>query len=167
MQIHGTADFVHTASWLVARCHAEAMQYRTLNPATEELIETYPLATTDEIDQGLQDAHRAFLEWRATRLEQRAKPMLAVAELLEKRAAELAQLMALEMGKPLAEGEAEAKKCALGCRHYAEHADEYLREDPLGPPMRARPWCATTPWDRCWRSCPGTCRSGSSTASPR
>jgi succinate-semialdehyde dehydrogenase/glutarate-semialdehyde dehydrogenase len=162
MQIHGTADFVHTASWLVARCYAEAIQYRTLNPATED----YPLATTDEVDQGLHDAHRAFVEWRATRLEQRARPMLAVAELLEKRAAELAQLMALEMGKPLAEGEAEAKKCALGCRHYAEHADEYLREDPrpsdasasfvrydpLGPVLAIMPW---------------NFPSGSSTASPR
>jgi succinate-semialdehyde dehydrogenase/glutarate-semialdehyde dehydrogenase len=62
--------------------------------------------------------------------------------------------MALEMGKPLAQGEAEAEKCAVACDYYAEHGGEfiarderrtearrsYIRFDPLGPVLAIMPW---------------------------
>ena len=51
--------------------------------------------------------------------------MRRAAELLRERADELARLMAVEMGKPLADGRAEAVKCALCCDYYAEHAEEF------------------------------------------
>ena len=38
--------------------------------------------------------------------------------------------MALEMGKPLAQGEAEVEKCARGCEHYAEKGPAYLADEP-------------------------------------
>jgi succinate-semialdehyde dehydrogenase/glutarate-semialdehyde dehydrogenase len=80
--------------------------------------------------------------------------MRKVASLLEARAPELAKLMALEMGKPLKDGVAEAKKCAWACNHYAEHAAAYLaprqepsdagrsyvRFDPLGVVLAVMPW---------------------------
>ena len=59
-----------------------------------------------------------------------------------------------EMGKPLQAGLAEMDKCAWVCRHYAEHAREYLeprsiatdagnsfvRYDPLGLVLAVMPW---------------------------
>src|SRR3989442_4615810 len=62
--------------------------------------------------------------------------------------------MALEMGKPLAQGEAEAEKCAWACDYYAEHAEQflapvvrptdartsYVRFDALGPVLAIMPW---------------------------
>src|SRR5688500_12027824 len=39
--------------------------------------------------------------------------------------------MAREMGKPLADGEAEARKCAAGCRFYAEHAAAFLADEEV------------------------------------
>jgi succinate-semialdehyde dehydrogenase/glutarate-semialdehyde dehydrogenase len=62
--------------------------------------------------------------------------------------------MALEMGKPIAQGEAEVDKCALTCEYYAEHAEamlaeqprqidaarSYVRFDPLGPVLAVMPW---------------------------
>src|SRR3989442_1497558 len=62
--------------------------------------------------------------------------------------------MALEMGKPLAQGVGEAEKCAWVCDYYAEHgaaflADEprpsdasrsYIRFEALGPVLAIMPW---------------------------
>jgi len=62
--------------------------------------------------------------------------------------------MALEMGKPIVQGEAEAEKCAWTCDYYAEHAEafladqlretdasrSYIRFEPLGPVLAIMPW---------------------------
>jgi len=80
--------------------------------------------------------------------------MRAAARLLRERKAEYGRLMALEMGKPVAQGEAEAEKCAWACEYYAEHAGAFLapepratdasrsfvRFDPLGPVLAIMPW---------------------------
>jgi len=80
--------------------------------------------------------------------------MKKVAALLKERAPEYGRIMALEMGKPLKDGIAEANKCASGCEHYVEAAAEYLapREirtdagksyvsyEPLGVVLAVMPW---------------------------
>jgi succinate-semialdehyde dehydrogenase/glutarate-semialdehyde dehydrogenase len=130
------------------------MEYRTLNPATEELIETYPLATDADIERALAASDGVMGRWRRTSFAERAELFLKVADALESRAVELAGIMALEMGKPLAQGEAEAAKCALGCRYFAENAqallepvphesdgsEAFVRFDPLGPILAIMPW---------------------------
>jgi len=130
------------------------VQYRTLNPATEELVETFPNPTAAEVDEVLRLAETGFSHWRTTRLGERRKLLLEMARLLEERATPLAEVMALEMGKPLAEGEAEAKKCSWVCRFYAEEGESflapddhesdgsraYVRHDPLGAILAIMPW---------------------------
>jgi succinate-semialdehyde dehydrogenase/glutarate-semialdehyde dehydrogenase len=130
------------------------MEYRTLNPATEELLQSFPLATDIEIERAIRSAWEAFEGWRDLSFASRSEPLLTAARMLEDGADDLGRLMAVEMGKPFAEGVAEAKKCALGCRYYAEHAAAHLRDDPresdgseafvrydpLGPVLAIMPW---------------------------
>jgi succinate-semialdehyde dehydrogenase/glutarate-semialdehyde dehydrogenase len=73
---------------------------------------------------------------------------------LRERKDELAMLMALEMGKPLAQGRAEAEKCAWVCEYYAAEAEGFLRPEtiatdatrsfvaftPLGVVLAVMPW---------------------------
>jgi succinate-semialdehyde dehydrogenase/glutarate-semialdehyde dehydrogenase len=80
--------------------------------------------------------------------------MRRAARVLRERSAELARLMTLEMGKPIAGAEAEVEKSAAGCDHFAEHAAVYLanenlpsdatrsyvRYDPLGAVLAIMPW---------------------------
>lgn len=130
------------------------MDYRTLDPSTGELVERYPTVTGSRIDAALTRSERAFSDWRRRPLSERTALLENLATLLEARAAPLAETMALEMGKPLAEGEAETRKCAWVCRWYAENAERYLapervesdgseawvRFEPLGPIFAVMPW---------------------------
>jgi len=130
------------------------MTYRTLNPATEELVESFPEASDEHVERAIVASGAAFADWRKTPLDQRSRLMLEAAEQLDGRAAELAGIMALEMGKPLAEGQAEASKCAWGCRYFAgaagdllsprscssDGSEAFVRYDPLGPILAIMPW---------------------------
>src|SRR5439155_171613 len=74
----------------------------------------------------LAEASCAAAGWRRTSFADRAPKMRRAADLLDERKEELARLMAIEMGKPLAGGRSEAEKCAWVCRYYADNAERFL-----------------------------------------
>lgn len=127
---------------------------RTVNPATGEELATYDGHDAKAIDAALDAAVAAFAEWRRRPVEDRAAVLVAAADLLAAERDEHARIMALEMGKPITQARAEADKCALVCRHYAEHgaayiaeedvateaARSYVRSEPLGPVLAVMPW---------------------------
>jgi succinate-semialdehyde dehydrogenase/glutarate-semialdehyde dehydrogenase len=126
----------------------------SINPATGELVRTYAGHTASDVEARLARSVEAGAAWERTALEERAAPLERAAELLEERSAALAELMAVEMGKPLDQGAAEVGKCAWVCRHYAEHAAAYLAPEeiateaarsyvtyvPLGTVLAIMPW---------------------------
>ena len=130
------------------------MPIATTNPATGETLRTFTAHTDAEVDAMLNIAVEGFHALRSLDIDDRAKLMHRAADLVEERAPDLARLMTLEMGKPLAQAEAEARKCAWVCRHYAEHTAEYLADEevetdasrafrrylPLGPVLAVMPW---------------------------
>ncbi len=130
------------------------MAMESLNPATGERLAVFAETPADEVDRILDRAARAQKAWARTNLAERAAPMRRVGALLRERAPELARLMALEMGKPLKDGVAEATKCGWVCEHNAEHAERwlapreepsdagrsYVRFDPLGVVLAVMPW---------------------------
>jgi len=130
------------------------MSIASINPATGETLKTFPAHTPAEVDRILGAVAAAQKEWAQRPLPERAVPMRRVAALLKERASDFGRLMALEMGKPLKDGMAEANKCAAGCEHYADAAAAYLapreektdagrsyvRFDPLGVVLAVMPW---------------------------
>ena len=130
------------------------MALRAINPATGALIETFAETSAAEIERILDGAVAAFDRWRAVSFVDRAAGVREIGRLLRAKKAEYARTMALEMGKPLAQGEAEVEKCAWACDWYAEHAERllapdprttdatrsYVRFDPLGPVLAVMPW---------------------------
>ncbi len=130
------------------------MSIQSINPATEEVIETFEPYSTAQINQALDQAHSAFLSWRYTTFAERGAILHRVAIYLREHKAELARLATLEMGKPIAESEAEVEKCAWNCDFYADNAEKFLADErvatnatesyvsflPLGIVLALMPW---------------------------
>ncbi|MFO0723662.1 MAG: NAD-dependent succinate-semialdehyde dehydrogenase [Myxococcota bacterium] len=124
------------------------------DPATGALIATHPIPTPEALEALLARADSATRAYRETSMAARVTFLLRVAELLTQEAELHAKTMALEMGKPLAQGRAEVEKCAWVLRHYAEQAPSllapeliateakksYVRLDPLGLVLAIMPW---------------------------
>ncbi|MBI4342447.1 MAG: NAD-dependent succinate-semialdehyde dehydrogenase [Candidatus Omnitrophica bacterium] len=107
------------------------MPITAVNPATGEVIRSYPELSARELQERLERADRAFAGWRRTPCRQRAGLMRAAANSLRARREDHAVLMAHEMGKPVAQGRAEVDKCAWLCDYYAEHAERFLTPEPI------------------------------------
>src|SRR5437870_11748454 len=130
------------------------MTIATINPATGEQLETFSETSGAELDRIQARAIAAFHDWSRCPVAARTGPLGEAARLLRERKHRYARTMALEMGKPLAQGEAEAEKCAWACDYYAEHAEHflaavarptdartsYVRFDALGPVLAIMPW---------------------------
>lgn len=102
------------------------MSIQTINPATESILEAYPVMTQSAIGLQIEAAESRFHLWKRVDLDVRAKLLLSLAKLLRSQAADFAGLMAQEMGKPITAGKLEIEKCALVCEHYAQHGTDYL-----------------------------------------
>jgi succinate-semialdehyde dehydrogenase/glutarate-semialdehyde dehydrogenase len=130
------------------------MSIQSINPATGEVLETLQEMTAAEIDRILEAAHATFRDWRNRPIADRAAKMREAARILRTKKEKYARTMALEMGKPIVQGEAEAEKCAWVCDYYAEHAESFLAEqpretdalrsyvrfEPIGPVLAIMPW---------------------------
>ncbi|MEZ6195153.1 MAG: NAD-dependent succinate-semialdehyde dehydrogenase [Planctomycetota bacterium] len=115
-----------------------------IDPATEEVIESF--ATLDEggIEEALAIAPRAAAGWAARPLAERIELLRAVARRLREETETLAAHATAEMGKPLAESRAEVEKCAWACDHYAEHGEELMAPRPH-PSSGSRAYVAFRP----------------------
>ncbi|HEY3637636.1 MAG TPA: NAD-dependent succinate-semialdehyde dehydrogenase [Rhizomicrobium sp.] len=103
----------------------------SVNPFTGETIRRFHEMSREEADAAIEAAQAAHLEWRKKSFAFRAGHLRRAAALLDERAADYGRLMAEEMGKPIRDGIAEAKKCAVGCNYYADHAEKFLAPQPV------------------------------------
>lgn len=101
------------------------------NPATGSLLKTYEEMSAAEVNHIIDEVHETFIEWRTTSFETRKNLMKRAAEVLRTNAKEYAQLMTLEMGKPIKSALNEIEKCAWCCDFYAENAENFLASVPV------------------------------------
>src|SRR5215469_9178727 len=130
------------------------MSIQTINPTTGKVLETFEPYSQRQVNEALDQAHQAFLQWHATSFAERAKHLRSVASYLRDHKTELARLAVLEMGKSITEAEAEVEKCAWNCDYFAEHAKRFLADEkvatnatesyvafrPLGVVLAIMPW---------------------------
>src|SRR6516164_780782 len=149
------ARIVYLPSGTYVRRYKEiSMSIASVNPASGEVMRTFEELSDPEIDRKLALAWDAFLKHRKTDFADRAQKLRRAADILDSEAEKWGRLMTQEMGKTLKSSIAEAKKCALGCRFFAEHGQEFLSREsvtlegakgfiyylPIGPVLAVMPW---------------------------
>jgi succinate-semialdehyde dehydrogenase/glutarate-semialdehyde dehydrogenase len=104
---------------------------QTVNPATGHPGRSYEETSIDEARAAAASAREAFQDWRRTSFADRSTIIRKGAGILRGRKDEFARLMTEEMGKTLTDGRAEIEKCAFHCDWFADHAEDYLANEPV------------------------------------
>jgi succinate-semialdehyde dehydrogenase/glutarate-semialdehyde dehydrogenase len=134
--------------------HDPAAASASLNPATGEAFARWPYADSRQVEGALAAASRAAATGRQTSPPERSALLRAIAAGLRARKPELARMITLEMGKPIAESEAEVEKSAWNCDYVAEQGPAWLADEhvatqarssyvshlPLGVVLSILPW---------------------------
>ncbi|MFT4679311.1 MAG: succinate-semialdehyde dehydrogenase/glutarate-semialdehyde dehydrogenase [Litorivivens sp.] len=130
------------------------MQFTSIDPHKGREVGTYQSLTDAQLDSKLDQSAVAFDSWKNVSLEDRCKLIMRAAEVLKEGVKTYAEMISLEMGKPINEAKGEVLKCAWVCEYYAENAAEFLapqviktdaaksfvRHDPIGAVFAVMPW---------------------------
>lgn len=116
--------------WLAQTPHG---RYPLHNPATGELLSELPRCQQDEARRAIESAHQAFLPWRATTAKHRSEVLRRWYELVIENKHDLAVLITLEEGKPLAEARGEIDYAASFIQWFSEEAKR-VRGDVVPAP---------------------------------
>ena len=103
-------------------------KYRVQNPATGEVLETFEAASDAQIEVALSGADAVYREWRERSVQERAAVVKRVSELFYERKEELARLIAIEMGKSIAESIDEVEFAASIIEYYAVHGPSLITD---------------------------------------
>lgn len=107
------------------------MAFATTNPYTGETLKTFPDATDSEITAAITLADNTFKSWRELTVSQRTPVLQKAADILRKDKRRFAEIITLEMGKIVAEAEAEVELSAAIFEYYVKHSEKLLADEPL------------------------------------
>lgn len=130
------------------------MAIETINPANNQLVKSFDEYSSEKVSQIIEEAQTTYLTWREKSVAEKSKLMFKAAEVLRNNKKKYAEIMTLEMGKPITQAAAEVEKCAWVCDYYAENAElflseefiqtdaseSYVRFDPIGIVLAVMPW---------------------------
>ncbi|WP_000096953.1 NAD-dependent succinate-semialdehyde dehydrogenase [Acinetobacter baumannii] len=138
--------------WLAAQSNATVP---VSNPATGEEIGTIPNMGAAEATQAVEAAYTALQSWKALTAQNRADILLAWHKLVLDHIDELALIMTIEQGKPLAEAKGEVRYAASFIQWFAEEGKRIygdviptvnnqqrfiISKEPVGVVAAITPW---------------------------
>lgn len=109
---------------------ATSNESKTISPINGETVATYPFDSEEQIEHVLQDSFSAAKRWKQTPLADRVTALVSIGQALRDNSEELAQMMSLEMGKPIVQARGEITKSANLCDWYATHGPDMLSARP-------------------------------------
>ena len=127
---------------------------KAINPATDKLIKYYDEHSPADVKNIISDVYDEYLVWKRTSFEHRTKLMHNAADVLRNNLDKYAEVITVEMGKPITESRAEVEKCIWVCDYYADNAEKFLADEiiesdagksfvafePIGPVLAVMPW---------------------------
>ncbi|WP_255487328.1 aldehyde dehydrogenase family protein [Oceanospirillum sediminis] len=130
----------------------EAEPLDVLNPATEEVIVTVNNASVAQLDAAVDAAKQAFSSWQYSSHDDRKQALNRIADNIENNAAELAEIVVKEQGKPMFLAQAEVSGAVAWTRYAAgmdiptdiiedsENKRIEVQHKPLGVVGSITPW---------------------------
>jgi len=112
-----------------------ARELKTINPATEEVIDTYQIMTKEQINEKTRKAQNAFLDWNKD-IHKRADHIHDFAQELRKSKEELARAMTKEMGRPIKDARPEVEKCAWVMDYFADNGKAFITDEVVNTDAR-------------------------------
>ena len=134
---------------------ADGATFDVDDPATGLVVARVPSFSSDDARQAIDAAALAFAGWRDSGAYERHRLLHRMAHLMREHQADLAWIMSLEQGKPLAESAAEVEQSARYYEWFAEEArrhggeiipgngpghDLQTRREPIGVAAAITPW---------------------------
>ncbi len=127
------------------------MEFKSINPTNNQLMGSFPIIDTLELELVIENSNIAFQKWRDTSVDQKKQLLKALATEILIYIEDCSRIITDEMGKPLKESMAEMKKCADLCLYYADNFETYLQPkvlsdkaiiyyEPLGVIFGISPW---------------------------
>ena len=121
--------------------------YKTINPATEEVLSEIVEASQKDVDEAVKAARKAFKSWSKLPGSERGKYLYRLARIIQERSRELAVLESMNNGKPIRESrDIDIPLVAAHFFHYAGWADKLdyaglgKNPQPLGVAGQIIPW---------------------------
>ena len=104
-----------------------------VNPATQELIDTVPNVTLEDVDKAVKVAEIEQKKWAKRPIHERADILYKFVDIVERDKERLAKLLSEETGKPIKEARAEIANVRIGVRGFVERAKHLYGESiPAG-----------------------------------
>ena len=103
------------------------MKYASVNPYNNQLIKEFSLDAFPD----LSIFQKAFQSWKKNSVEERGEYLKKIAALLEKNKEQYAELITLEMGKPLREAEYELNKTLTAFDYYITNTPKFLQNEEV------------------------------------
>ena len=128
--------------------------FDSISPTSGQVLASFAEISPADLNDKLDAAVRAQRAWAKSPITARSELLRRIAGVLRGDVPQWANLISLEMGKPIAESEAEILKCAWCCDFYADNAERFLEPemapsaatesyivlDPLGVVLAIMPW---------------------------
>jgi succinate-semialdehyde dehydrogenase/glutarate-semialdehyde dehydrogenase len=130
------------------------MSIKSVNPYTLETLKTFDEITDSQLEKAIDNAHDAYLDWKKTSYEERAKLLNKIASTFRLKKKELSEMITNEMGKLIGQSEYEVEYCANIFEYYAKNGAEFLADQkiktdvgeavitkaPIGVILAVEPW---------------------------
>nr|WP_200802212.1 NAD-dependent succinate-semialdehyde dehydrogenase [Halomonas cupida] len=116
------SELLQTGLYLDGQWHQQGVRYSVYNPADASVVADVVRAGRDECQLAIDSAEQALTTWKTTTATERSGVLKRWAQLMHEHVDDLARLMTLEQGKPLAEAKGEVAYAAGFLDWFAEEA---------------------------------------------
>ncbi len=120
---------------MTAASSTKARELKTINPATEEVINTYEIMTKEQINEKVKKAQNAFSDWKKD-IQKRVDHIHDFAQELRKNKEELSRTVTYEMGKVIKEARSEVEKCAWVMDYFADNGKVFTTDEVVNTDAR-------------------------------